>query len=471
MDCSRAFDLTSVAALGELRGPELAGFKRHLSMCPSCRAEFARAREILAGLKDKPDAAVPAHLVDRILAAGRRELKASRVRRRARVAASVVAAGILLCLGWWLRRPPAAKCTCWRFVGRDAGNSRTVRVEDGCFPERILWERALHGPRGVYKPLAWKDLVIVGTGPMPQGHSGGSLIALDAEGGRVRWSREFSSGDLYKAKGFPDRCIQSDQLCLTDGERCMVLEAATGEQVASLKPPSGVEGWGYLAASGPRLYGAARDGRTVFCLDAVSGRVIWCRAIKGSVFVPALCDERLYLHIDNGAVVALDALDGTPVWRRDAATKGGRGTVHAGGDQVVVLTEKGETVAFGARRGEVLWSRKVRGTFHSGLALGDEAVYLLAGSLALDVNSGRTMWRRSGTTSGICSAPTLVGAHVLVAAGREFGVLSVYDVSGELLATLEDSARWACDGVIVSRRRAYTVGGRRILALGCAAGG
>jgi len=472
MYCSEAASLMSAAALGDLSGQELDDFEEHLLTCPSCHAELARARETLASLKDNPDAAVPAHLADRILAAGRSELRGRRSRRRLLgIAASVAAAGIAAFITWSVWRRPADRCTCWRFVGRDAGNSRTVQVEGGCVPERVLWERNLQGLRSAYRPLAWKDLVIVGTGPILQGRSGGGLIALDAESGRVSWSRSFSSGDFYKAKGFPDRCIQSGRIYLTDGERCIVIEAAAGRQLASLKPPEEAEGWGYLSASGPRLYGAARDGRTVFCIEAASGRVVWCRSVEGAVFVPALCDERVYLYTDRGTVAALDAFSGALVWSHGAVTSAGKGTVHARGERAVVLTKRGEILAFGAQSGEIAWRREVPGAFYSGLALGDEAVYVLAGSLALDLTDGRVLWRRPGKINGMCSAPTLAGEHVLAAAGNEFGSLSVYDLSGELIGTLENAACWACDGVIVSKRRAYTVGGGRVLALACASRG
>ncbi len=47
MDCRRATELISAAALGELRGGRRAGFEKHVSACSRCRAELGRARWVL----------------------------------------------------------------------------------------------------------------------------------------------------------------------------------------------------------------------------------------------------------------------------------------------------------------------------------------------------------------------------------------------------------------------------------------
>lgn len=477
MDCSQASDLMSAVALGDLRGPELADFERHLSMCPSCRAEFTRARETLRLLTDGACAAVPEGVLDLVLAAGRAELARRPGRRLLRVAVSVAAAGIALLLGLWSwREPPdrivpGADCLCWRFVGRDPGNSRLVDTSAVRVPERVLWGQKIESGAACCKPLAWKDLVIIGTRPTHLSRRGGALVAFDARDGRVRWRRSFASGDLYKAKGFPDRCIQDGRFYLTDGDRCLVFEAATGRELAAFEPPEEAIGWGYLTAFGSRLYGAARDGRTVFCLDATSGRPLWSRPAGGAVFVPALSDGRLYLHTDTGVVAALEASSGGRIWRRNSVTGGGRGSVHARDDRVLILTERGEVVALDGMTGRTAWKRAVHGAFYSGLALGRDSVHLLAGTLALEVTSGRILWRQHGRFHGICSAPTLAGGHILAAAGRELGSLSVFDRSGKLVRTIDNAALWACDGAIVSGGRVYTVGGGRLVALSCGTGG
>jgi outer membrane protein assembly factor BamB len=472
MDCKRAAELASAAALGAVEPAELAELERHAAECPDCRAELERARRVLAALESAPPP-VPQGLADRIAAAGRAEIGSPSLARRilkllapAAAAAAVVALSLVLWGPWSGGAGRGDACECWSFVDRDAGNSRDARAGSGFVPREILWEARVQGTASAYKPLVWKSTVVVGTGPTFR-RRGGGLAAFDAESGRALWSRTFPSGDFYKAKGFPDRCVREGRLYVTDGERCIVLDAAKGTELARLAPPEGVKGWGYLSARGERLFGVARDGGAAFSVDASSGAVIWTRRLAAPVFVPALSGGRLYVHTPDGAVEALDAANGSTVWRSDGATTGGKAWMYAHGERVVVLSEGGHVTLLAAASGEVAWSRRVEGAFASGLAVGDDAVYALAGCVALAADDGRELWRKTGATSGICTPPTLAGGNVLSAAGKAFGSLSVYTASGESLVTLDDVAGGACDGIVIAGGKAYAVGGTRVLALAC----
>jgi outer membrane protein assembly factor BamB len=472
MECKRTAELACAAALGTLGGPELAEFERHAAECPDCCAELGRARGVLAALGSAPPP-VPHDLADRIAAAGRAEIaRLRRGRRLLKLLAPAAAAAAVLAISLRLWGPWAGGagrgdgCECWSFVDRDAGNSRDARAGRGCVPRQVLWEARIEGPASAYKPLVWKRTVVVGTGATFR-RRGGGLAAFDAESGKTLWSRDYPSGDFYKAKGFPDRCVRDGRLYVTDGERCIILDVATGREITCFAPPGGVKGWGYLSAQGQRLFGVARDGGAAFGVDASSGRILWKRRLAAPVFVPALSGDRLYVHTLDGGVEALDAASGSTVWRRDGATPGGKAWVYAHDDRVVVLSEGGLVTLLAAGGGEVAWSRRVEGAFASGLAVGDDAVYALAGCVALDAGDGRELWRKTGATSGICTPPTLADGYVLSAAGKAFGSLNVYTASGESLATLDDVAGGACDGIIVAGGKAYAVGGTRVLALAC----
>ena len=476
MDCRRAAELASASALGSIEGPELAELDQHAAGCPLCRAELERARGVLAALECAPPP-VPHDLADRIIAAGRAEIASLPHGRRilkllapAAAAAAVLAFSLRLWGPWSGEAGRGDGCECWSFVDRDAGNSRDARAGPGCVPREVLWEARIKGTASAYKPLVWKGTVVVGTGATFR-RRGGGLAAFDAGSGKALWSRTFPSGDFYKAKGFPDRCVREGRLYVTDGERCIVLDAAKGTELARFAPPEGVKGWGYLSARGGRLFGVARDGGAAFSVDASSGRVLWTRRLSAPVFVPALSGSHLYVHTLGGAVEALDAASGNPVWRCDGATAGGKAWVYAHGERVVVLSEGGHVTLLEAGSGEVAWSRRVEGAFASGLAVGEDAVYALAGCVALAADDGRELWRKTGATSGICTPPTLAGGNVLSAAGKAFGSLSVYTASGESLTTIDDIAGGACDGIVVAGGKAYAVGGTRVLALACATPG
>jgi len=474
VDCERASELMCEAVLGDLRGGESQQFHQHVAQCPVCRDEFREVQGALTLAAGSAGVSVPGDLTGRIAGPARSELAAIQgQRRRRRVAVAAAAAAALLSAVWLFNgrrttvtpRPP---CTCWRFVRGDAGNSRWAPLETPCAPQSALWTHRVQGVPGTYKPLAWKDLVIIGTRLTRRSYRGGGAIeAVEIRSGGRRWRREFRSGDFYKAKAFPDRCIEGGRLFVTDGSGCLVLDAMTGRDLGRFDPPAESLGWWFLTASESRLYGAARDGRTIFCLDARTGETIWSRSLRAAVFVPALCGGSLYAYSDTGALLAVDAATGRDRWRRPRAGPAAPASVHARGDRVLVLSKTDEILAFSAADGDLLWRRRVPEAFVSGLALGETAVYTAGGCVALDLADGDMLWEPSGEINGICSAPTVAGHQVLAPAGARAGRLRVLTPSGQLLAGVDGVARQACDGAIVSGGRIYLVGSGQLVAVPC----
>ncbi len=476
--CQEFRKLAAAAALGALEGSDLERFQRHLAGCPCCHAEFDRSRRALeltmAGTSAAP---IPGRLAERILAAGRHELSVGARRRRAFVwaaslAGAAAALAIVCGLAWNATHKapdPAAVCGCWRFVDGDSGNSRQADVAAGLVPERVAWEHRLSGLPGSFKPLAWKSVVVVGAEPSRRTHRGGGrLVALDAADGKVRWERDFPAGDFYKAKSFPDRCIVGGRIYVTDGEACLVLDANTGRDVARFDAPESSLGWSYLAASGERLFGAARDGRAVFCVDARTGGTVWTRTVEAGVFVPALSGGRLCFATASGELAALDAATGAELWSKTGAVPAGKASVHLRGRQVLALAQNDELLAFDAADGRTVWRRTEAGAFASGLAFGADAVYLRGGSTALRLADGATLWKQTDATGSLCAAPTVAGGRVLATAGKKAGSLSALEGSSGLrVGELPDAAVRSCDGVIVAGGRIFTVADGRLLAVAC----
>ncbi|MHC4916349.1 MAG: outer membrane protein assembly factor BamB family protein [Planctomycetota bacterium] len=470
MDCEEARGMLRAGALGPVEDRPAADLESHLAGCADCRRlreEYARAVGTVrnaGGVSPSDDA------LERAVSAGRAELARGGRLARVRLAAAALlaAAGLVGGIVWAraLLAPRAAACGCWRFVAGDAGNSRRVSDTVGAFPREVIWEQPVRGTPGNYKPLAWKELVVVNTAPQRRTfRGGGGLTALDASSGEVRWTRNFGAGDFHKDKGFPDRCIAGGRLYVTDGTRCLVLDLATGEDRCALQAPEGSAGWGYLTEDEGRLYGASRDGRTLFAVDAASGRELWCRPAESGVFVPALSDGLLIAATRRGSVLALDVRDGQTVWVTGGLGPRGRASVHAASGRALVVGENGKVTALETRSGKGLWTRSVPGAFASGAAVGRESAYLLAGTLALCLDDGRTSWAHRRGEGKACSPPALAGRRVLAAAGEEFGSLEMISPGGRVVGKLSGAARRACDGPIVSDGTVFTVGGGRIRAL------
>jgi outer membrane protein assembly factor BamB len=483
MDCAEARERMAEAALGDLPGDLAAALAQHVAACASCRSEYEALADTLRLVADADMRPLGPEETKRVLAPARRALAATPRRQRLRRVLARVATAAAMLLGagvLWMTRdvgPETGDCRCWRFVQGDPGNARRVDVGALRLAAQTLWSQPVHGTPGGYKPLAWQEVVVVsGAAAEIDGRAsassaawlrkqGGEVRAFEAATGRERWRRAFPSGDLYKGKEFPDRCIVNGRLYLTDGAQCLVLDLATGSDLARLDPPAGARGWSYLTAEGDRLYGAARDGRTLFCLEAAKGRVRWTRALDAPEYVPALAAGRLFVHAEDGAVFALDAATGRDLWRREVPDLLGRSSVHARGKRLFVVTQKDEVLALRTRDGGYLWRQRVPGAYASGLALGDEAVYTQGGAVTLALADGRVLRAPAGPVSGVCAAPTVAGSHVLAPGGPQAGRLSLLNLAGAVAFHLDHVAQRACDGAIVANGRVYLVGDDHLVAL------
>ncbi len=469
MDCDRSRELIPAAALGDLAESERGELQEHLEGCAPCRAIFGDTRGAVALLGETGSACASRDLPAKLAAAGRAELAAARRRRRvAFVAASLTAASLLAVGAWFLNGLRAEQpCGCWRYVAGSTGNCRHANSSLHGLPDHVLWERPISGTAGAYKLLAWERLIVVGARPGRRTHRGGGrLLAFDSISGEMRWQRDFSTGDFFKAKGFPDRCILKGVLYVTDKSACLALEINSGRLLRRMEPPDDAVGWSYLTGEGEMLYGLSRNGQKLFCVEALTGRKVWSRSIGGQAFVPALSDGRLLVATESGELAAFSAASGRELWRKPGAPPG-RSTVHARGDNVLVLARGGHVAAFDAQNGNRRWERTVNGSFASGAAIGTDSVYLLAGTMSVSLQDGRIQWQNSEKANGLCSAPTVAGEQVLAAAGQEMGSLNVFASDGVVAGHLSGAARRACDGAIVAGGRIYAVGGGLLRAVAC----
>jgi outer membrane protein assembly factor BamB len=419
--------------------------------------------------------AMPPDLLARIAGACRQEIATQKSRRRMRwlaaAAATASAAVALLAVG--LLCVPHGKDNVsedggWCFVQGNPGNCRQGTLTAGTIPDGVVWTRSIPGTPGRLKPLSYRGLVIVNAEPKTNMfRGGGRLMAYTTDSGAVRWEREFSSGDFFKATGFPDRCIRGGRLYLADGTHCLVLDAATGRDIAVLEPPGDVTGWKYLSATGDRLYGTSADGRTAFSVETATGREVWSRKLDGAAFVPALAEERLLLHTDDGTLLALNASSGEELWRSTASAPPGRASLHARSGKGVVLAESGEIMVFSASSGEAIWKKKLSEPVLSSLAMSDDAIYLQGGNRALSLADGFTIWYQDPKTSTGCSPPTVLGRGLLASPGTDHGRLAILSSAGQVLGTVDQAAEGSCDGAIVSGGRIITVGGGHLLAVRC----
>lgn len=112
------------------------------------------------------------------------------------------------------------------------------------------------------------------------------LFGIDAYNGTILWERSIRGAQrkgLSNAAG--NMCATPDHLLVTVGNHCLRIDGSTGKTLHKIPLP-GEEAnrqWGWIAAVGKRLFGSCGKDTTtaqsLFCLDAASGKPLWQNAV------------------------------------------------------------------------------------------------------------------------------------------------------------------------------------------------
>ena len=200
----------------------------------------------------------------------------------------------------------------------------------------------------------------------------------------------------------------------------------------ALDRSSGVQRWkvdiGLSVNSSPSIVDGlvilgAADG--VHALDAMSGAAVWTRSDLGPVpGSPAVVGDVLIAASTNGTVAALDPRTGATHWSRQVGGPVTRSVAAAEG--VVILGLDGGTVlALSVADGSVVWKSVtgIPGSIGtSTIAAGRVYVPMGLGGagpgvrhlLALDLATGRELWRYASPQDAVVYAPVLAAGLVIL---------------------------------------------------------
>jgi outer membrane protein assembly factor BamB len=142
----------------------------------------------------------------------------------------------------------------------------------------------------------------------------------------------------------------------------------------------------------------------------------WTRAMGDLMeYPPTYCDGRIYVNLEHGATVAVDAESGRLLWKRGARGKTASSPAIAG-DRLIVSSHGGTVTAFRRTNGERLWQLESSSAFESSpVAVG--GVAFVGGDdgrlFALDVLTGKPRWVYD-LGGRISSSPSVVGGTVCI---------------------------------------------------------
>jgi outer membrane protein assembly factor BamB len=144
---------------------------------------------------------------------------------------------------------------------------------------------------------------------------------------------------------------------------------------------------------------------------------VWARGMRDLMeFPPTYCAGRLYINLERGTTVAVEADTGKVLWRRKVLGETPSSPGIAG-DRVIVATVGGQVVALRTRDGVPIWQVRTNSRLESSPVVVNGSVYLGAhdGRLfALDVRNGRVRWVYD-TNGRINASPSVVRDRVCIA--------------------------------------------------------
>ena len=226
-------------------------------------------------------------------------------------------------------------------------------------------------------------------------------------------------------------------------------------------------GYGSMAVAGERIYLQMLVGEqsAVASLDRADGRLIWSRALGGTLrngegpgprSTPTVDGDRLYVLTESGNLVCLEADDGSIVWQLNILRKfGGRNiswliseSPLVDGEMVVVTPGGSDAgiVALDKRTGETMWTSQGfsdRAGYASPIVAdigGVRTVMTLTGEAGVGLRAadGRVMWRytRAANRTANVATPVFYDNKVFYtsAYGTGGGLLDLSAQGGEVAA-------------------------------------
>jgi outer membrane protein assembly factor BamB len=148
----------------------------------------------------------------------------------------------------------------------------------------------------------------------------------------------------------------------------------------------------------------------------VPGHSVWARGMGDLMeYPPTYCHGRLFVNLEQGRTVALDASTGKVLWSRRAPGPTASSPAIAG-PNVVVSSHGGTVTALRQRDGALVWQLQTNVPVESSPVASDGTVYVGASDgrlFALGADTGATRWIYD-FRGRISSSPSVVGALVCI---------------------------------------------------------
>ncbi len=264
--------------------------------------------------------------------------------------------------------------------GRRAATERVLCLDDK--DGSILWKHEYDCPYTVSYPAGPRTTPIVRDGFVYTLGSEGHLLCLQADSGKVVWSRFFQKD--FGREQTPVWGYSSNPLL--DGDRLICLVGGTGTAVVAFHKETGKEIWRALDSAGEHASGYSSPiiveagGRrqllvwhptAIHGLDPETGSILWQQAISSksglSVATPCVAGNLLFISAfyDGSLLLKLDGQQPTAsqVWRRGGQNERLTESLHClistpviEKDHIYGVCSYGELRCLDLKTGDRVWS-------------------------------------------------------------------------------------------------------------------
>lgn len=143
---------------------------------------------------------------------------------------------------------------------------------------------------------------------------------------------------------------------------------------------------------------------------------VWARGLKDLMeYPPTFCNGRLFVNLNRGKTVALDAETGRILWSRKASGLMASSPALAG-QRLIVSSHGGTVTALRQSDGKLLWELETGSPMESSPVVVDRSVYVGAADgrlFSLALRTGRVQWIYD-TGGRISASPSVVAGRVCI---------------------------------------------------------